>query len=269
MNLGKSELVPLGDVPFIEDLAGMLGCTTSCLPMTYLGLPLGAKFKAQSIWNGVLEKMEKRLAGWKRMYLSKGGRLTLIKSTLSNIPTYFLSFFPIPAALAHWMEKMQRDFSWGGLGDELKFYLVKWDTICNPIQCGGLGVRNLIMFNGALLGKWLWRYGHECEALWRQVIDCKYAFEVGGGTTSVSRDPHGVSLWKHIRRGWNLLSQHVRYEVGDGTHIWFWKIFGVVSLPCKRFSWISIVLLETKMLLSPLIFRFVMTKFIGIWILLE
>ena len=63
VNLGKSKLVPVGDVPFIEDLAGMLGCTTSCLPMTYLGLPLGAKFKAQSIWNGVLEKMEKRLAG--------------------------------------------------------------------------------------------------------------------------------------------------------------------------------------------------------------
>ena len=63
VNLGKSELVPVGDVPLIEDLAGMLGCKTSCLPMTYLGLPLGAKFKAQAISNGVLEKMEKRLAG--------------------------------------------------------------------------------------------------------------------------------------------------------------------------------------------------------------
>ncbi len=125
MNLGKSELVPVGDVPFIEDLAGMLGCKTSCLPMNYLGLPLGAKFKTKSIWNGVLEKMEKRLAGWKRLYLSKGGRLTLIRSTLSNIPTYFLSLFPISAALAHRMEKMQWDFLWGSMGDEFKFHLVK------------------------------------------------------------------------------------------------------------------------------------------------
>ena len=37
-------------------------------------------------------EVERRLAGWKQLYLSKGGKVTLIKSTLSNIPTYFLSF---------------------------------------------------------------------------------------------------------------------------------------------------------------------------------
>ena len=31
--------------------------------MKYLGLPLGAHFKASNIWNGIIEKMEKRLAG--------------------------------------------------------------------------------------------------------------------------------------------------------------------------------------------------------------
>ena len=37
--------------------------------MKYLGLPLGARFKSKEIWNRILEKMEKCLAGWKRMYL--------------------------------------------------------------------------------------------------------------------------------------------------------------------------------------------------------
>ena len=31
-------------------------------------LPLGSTFKATIIWNGVLEKMERCLASWKRMY---------------------------------------------------------------------------------------------------------------------------------------------------------------------------------------------------------
>ena len=55
------------------------------------------------------------------------------------------------------------------MGDEFKSHLI-----------------NLIMFNGALLGKWLWRYGHEREALWRRVIHCKYGSEVGGWNTSLT-----------------------------------------------------------------------------------
>ena len=34
------------------------------------GLPLGAKFKDLSVWNPILERMERRLVGWKRIYLS-------------------------------------------------------------------------------------------------------------------------------------------------------------------------------------------------------
>jgi hypothetical protein len=221
VNLAKSELVPVSDVPHIEDLAAILECRNASLPLKYLGLPLGAKFKAQTIWDGVLEIMERRLAGWKRMYLSKGGRLTLIKSTLSNLPTYFLSLFPIPVSVAQRMEKLQRDFLWGGLGDEFKFHLVKWDQICQPIQNGGLAVRNLTMFNAALLGKWLWRYGCERDALWRRVIEMKYGSEVGGRCTAHSRAPYGVSLWKHISKGWDKFSKYIRFEVGEGRQLRF------------------------------------------------
>ena len=89
------------------------------------------------------------------MYLSKGGRITLIKSTLSSLPTYFLSLFPIPVAVASRIDKIQRDFLWGGLGEGKKFHLVNWSQVCQPIHSGGLGIRNLRIFNKALLGKWL------------------------------------------------------------------------------------------------------------------
>jgi hypothetical protein len=110
INLGKSEIVPIGGVEDVERLANLLGCWVASLPMTYLGLPLGASYKSTSIWNGVIEKMERRLAGWKRMYLSKGARLTLINSALSNIPTYYLSLFPIPVRVANRLDKIQKDF---------------------------------------------------------------------------------------------------------------------------------------------------------------
>ena len=106
INLGKSELVPVGIVNNIDLFLVVLGCKQGSLLKKYLGLPLGAKFKDKTIWNPILEKMEKRLAGWKSLYLSKGGRVTLIKSTLSNLPTYFLSLFPIPASVAKRIKKL-------------------------------------------------------------------------------------------------------------------------------------------------------------------
>jgi len=63
------------------------------------------------------------------MYWSKGNRVTLIKSTFSNLPTYFMSLFPLLAGVANRIEKLQCDFLWGGLGEEFKYYLVSWSKV--------------------------------------------------------------------------------------------------------------------------------------------
>jgi len=49
INLGKLESVPVGEVHNLGVLMGLLGCRHSSLPLKYLGLPLGAKFKESSI----------------------------------------------------------------------------------------------------------------------------------------------------------------------------------------------------------------------------
>ncbi|XP_059442443.1 uncharacterized protein LOC132174784 [Corylus avellana] len=87
VNLAKSVLILVGNVEQVDRLAGILGCGVASLPVKYLGLRLGASCKAKHIWDGVIEKIECRLAGWKMLYLSKGGRVTLI--TLS--PTCLLT----------------------------------------------------------------------------------------------------------------------------------------------------------------------------------
>jgi hypothetical protein len=114
--LAKSALIPVGSLGDVDQLASLLGCGTGTLPLKYLGLPLGASFKLKTMWVELEELMARRLAPWKRSYLSKGGGFTLIKSTLSNLPTYMMSLFPIPVHVAKRIEKIERDFLWGGGG---------------------------------------------------------------------------------------------------------------------------------------------------------
>ena len=105
VNVGKSEIVLVDEVGNLDALARILCCKVGRLPMTYLGMPLGSHFKDSSIWNPIIERMEKKLSGWKRLYLSKGGRLTLLKSILSSFPTYYLSLFTIPQ---HVVDRLER-----------------------------------------------------------------------------------------------------------------------------------------------------------------
>ena len=147
VNVGKSEIVPIGEVHNIQSLANILQCRVGSLPMIYLGMPLGTLYKTPSIWNPILKRMDKKLSGWKWLYLSKGGRLTLLKSILSSLLTYYLSLFTIPKAVATRLERIQRNFLWGSTIECFKFSLVAWKKVCLLRELGGLGVRKLVPFN--------------------------------------------------------------------------------------------------------------------------
>ena len=93
INLDKSELIPIGKVSNVMKLATIFCCRVGVPLTTYLGLPLGAAHNSMVAWDGVEERFRKRLVMWKRQYISKGGRLTLIKSTLASLPIYFMPLF--------------------------------------------------------------------------------------------------------------------------------------------------------------------------------
>jgi hypothetical protein len=114
------------------------------------------------------------------LYLSKGDRLTLIKSTLSSLPNFFLSLFKIlPKWKIDW--KIYSRISYG----------VGWTWSSNSV--GGLetcfvlpsklenrvlGMSKISIFNQVLLGKWLFPFVEERNHLWRCVIWVNHGFAV-------------------------------------------------------------------------------------------
>jgi mannosylglycoprotein endo-beta-mannosidase len=73
-----------------------MNCSTGEWPIKYLGVPVASTKLHVIDWLLVDEKLMKRLDGWKGSTLSFGGRLVLINSCLSSIPTYYMSMYLLP-----------------------------------------------------------------------------------------------------------------------------------------------------------------------------
>ena len=83
--------------------------------------------------------MRKKLAIWKSQYISKGGRIMLIRSTLTSMPIYYMSMLSIPRKVRLRLEQIQRDFLWAGGVLEKKPHLVRWSLVCLEKSNGGWG----------------------------------------------------------------------------------------------------------------------------------
>ena len=172
---------------------------------------------------GVEERFKKKLAIWKRQYVSKGGRPTLLRSTLSNLLIYIMSLFRLPKGVKARLEKIQKDFLWGGDNLEKKIHLVNWNTVCTGREKEGLGLRNLFIVNRALLRKWIWRFAKDESFILKDVIRLKYQVEKGGWFTKAPRGSGGVGLWKDISKENRLVKLDSYFVLGDGSRISFWE----------------------------------------------
>ena len=130
-----------------------LGVTELKQYEAYLGLSalVGRNKRASS--DQLKQRVWKRLQGWEGKLLSQAGREVLIKSVIQAIPTYAMSCFKLPITLCHKIETLVRKFWWGQRGDRRKVHWVKWEEMCKHKDRGGMGFKDLTMFNDAMLAK--------------------------------------------------------------------------------------------------------------------
>ncbi|RVW35151.1 BTB/POZ and MATH domain-containing protein 4 [Vitis vinifera] len=121
------------------------------------------------------------------------------------------------------LEKLQRDFLWGGDSLERKVHLINWEVVCTQREKGGLGIRKIDSLNKALLGKWVWRFAVENDNLWRLMIGVKYGQEEFGWRTKEARGTYGVGVWKEIMKEAKWCWENIKFKVGKGTRVKFWS----------------------------------------------
>jgi hypothetical protein len=170
-------------------------------------------------WLPVDEKLIKKLDGWKRSALYFGGRLILINSCLSSIPTYYMSMHLLPKTIPKRMDKTRKRFFWQGGGEKRKYHLVKWAKVTSPKQKGGLGIKDLRRMNLRLC-KWWWKLEHE-EGLWRDIVKKKY--KIDRGIAQLRQNPRNSLVWNDLLKVKQLYLKGRIMIVGNGHNTDFWE----------------------------------------------
>jgi hypothetical protein len=94
---------------WLHDIASTLRCNVKKVSFL-LGLPISGDSRRLSFWDPVLTRIRNRLSGWKSRFLSFGGRRVLLKSVLTSLHVYALSFFKALACTISSIESLLINF---------------------------------------------------------------------------------------------------------------------------------------------------------------
>ncbi|GLT28349.1 hypothetical protein SLA2020_032890 [Shorea laevis] len=230
INSTKSKLYVSPNIQ--SHVAGVLS-DASGIPLTsdlgtYLGVPILHGRPSVSTYKHILEKIQVKLAGWKRSLLSMAGRRILVQYVTSAIPTYTMQSILLPNSVCSAIDSLNRRFLWGS-GAANKPHLVNWDTICTPRDLGGLGLRSARENNQAMITKLGWQLISTLSKPWCKALLAKYL--KNGSLMHCSITQTASATWKSILKCRSILQLGLRWRVGDGQQIKFWQDIWVGDKP--------------------------------------
>jgi hypothetical protein len=72
------------------------------------------------------------------------------------------------------MNSVRSKFFWQGAGEDFKYHMASWESLCRPKDQGGLGIINTQIMNECLLTKWIWKISRGSDDTWYKILEAKY-----------------------------------------------------------------------------------------------
>jgi len=119
----------------------------------YLGLPIYIGKYKQHMFEHIKQRIWARIQGWQEKLLSRAGKEIMIKAVAQAIPTYAMSCFDLTKGLCEQISSMIGRYWWNQQDKENKIHWVSWEKITRTKRNGGLGFRDLHIFNIAMLAR--------------------------------------------------------------------------------------------------------------------
>ncbi|GJT11650.1 RNA-directed DNA polymerase, eukaryota, reverse transcriptase zinc-binding domain protein [Tanacetum coccineum] len=141
------------------------------LPIRYLGVPLTSRRIKHKECKCLIDKVESRVQNWKNKSLSYAGRLMLAASVLESIHVYWAFVFLLRDGVIKDINQILKDFLWNQTDGTKGRPKVTWKNVCRFKQKGGLGLKDLGVWNIAMIIKHLWHIVTDKESLWVKWIN--------------------------------------------------------------------------------------------------
>ncbi|XP_030471056.1 uncharacterized mitochondrial protein AtMg00310-like [Syzygium oleosum] len=140
----------------------------------YLGIPSDWGESKKQMFAWIMARVNMKLEGWKEKLISKAGKEILIKAVVQALPQYAMSIFKVPISICRAIEQKIAAFWWRNGASKSGLHWRNWNVLKLRKDNGGLGFRDLITFNKAMLGKQAWRMTQNPTSLWSQVLKGLY-----------------------------------------------------------------------------------------------
>ena len=186
----------------------------------YLGLPTAVGKITSGTFDHIGERARSKMNGWSERQFACAGRETLLKSVIQAIPTYSMSCFLLTKKVCKGLSSCMAKFWWSSSLDKRSLHWISWQKLASPKCKGGMGFRDLQLFNLALLGKHGWRFLTAPTSLCARVMKGRYFPDMDFMHASVPKT--ASSTWRAIVAGRQALQTGLIRRVGDGASINIW-----------------------------------------------